>query len=477
LIIGISVPIGLGSGSASFSQSKQNSNSNYASVYEQSGINAGSEGFNINVKNNTDLKGAVIASAALADKNQLTTGTLTVSDIQNHMDAKASSSTTGFSTDMLSSKYALAKGVAGNLMNNGKANINDNSSTLSAIAPANIKITDEATQQAKTAKTAEEAVATLNRDTTNTNRVLAKADLKALQQQVQQQQADRMLLLKTVTAFTDESFRKAFLTQAKMYEVARNKDTGQVIKDSNGNPLMRELDEAEKLNLKANGDNKKLNVFTNGIFNTEAAAGNYSVQMTEAPVGEKVYLVYFPVANNFFSELLIAGYQKNLEGTTLGLSNATQEIVNLSQTYGQDGLNLIGYSRGGLTIGNALEALNSMDNIQAPLSNTTVKLVGSAYNAQDAANSLNNLSGGAQTAVQLQVHADDFVGRLLGGNPATYGSTPEGSSLIKEWIHMFGDSPTVHSCYGDASKACIKKYGEPITVNVPANQPVGGGLK
>lgn len=81
-----------------------------------------------------------------------------------------------------------------------------------------------------------------------------------------------------------------------------------------------------------------------------------------------------------------------------------------------------------------LEALKTMDNIQSQLSNTSVKLVGSAYNAQDAANSLENLSGGMQNTVQLQVHADDFVGRIIGGNPATYGSTPEGSSLIKEWI-------------------------------------------
>lgn len=114
-----------------------------------------------------------------------------------------------------------------------------------------------------------------------------------------------------------------------------------------------------------------------------------------------------------------------------------------------------------MKIGNALEALKGMDKLQSPLSNTTVKLVGSAYNAQDAANSLNDLSGGKQNTVQLQVHADDFVGRLLGGNPATYGETPVGSSLIKEWINMFVDTTTVHSCYGSgaASTDCYPIYG------------------
>jgi filamentous hemagglutinin len=61
--IALSIPIVGTGGSASFSQSKQNSNSNYASVNEQSDIQAGDGGFQINVKGNTDLKGATIASS------------------------------------------------------------------------------------------------------------------------------------------------------------------------------------------------------------------------------------------------------------------------------------------------------------------------------------------------------------------------------------------------------------------------------
>ncbi|VVE59097.1 tRNA nuclease CdiA-2 [Pandoraea horticolens] len=58
---------------------------------EQSGIQAGSGGFDVNVAGNTDLKGAYLASTADPSKNQLTTGTLTFSDIQNHSDYKANS--------------------------------------------------------------------------------------------------------------------------------------------------------------------------------------------------------------------------------------------------------------------------------------------------------------------------------------------------------------------------------------------------
>ncbi|HAO24549.1 MAG TPA: filamentous hemagglutinin [Methylophaga sp.] len=230
---------------------------------------------------------------------------------------------------------------------------------------------------------------------------------------------------------------------------------------------MHEIDEPEKFRLKVNGENKKLNVFTNGLFNDESAAGAYSVQMAEAPIGEKVYVVHFPDANNFLSELLVAGYQKGLESAALGNTNATQEIINLSQIYGQDGLNLIGHSRGSMTIGNAMETLQTMGLVE-PLSNTNIKFVGPAYSAQEAANSLDTLSGGNQTSVELQNHMADFVGRLIGGNPATYGEVAEGSGLIKEWIKLFGAAPNVHGCYGTgaASTDCYPRYGVPITHDI-----------
>ena len=91
--IGGSITVGTGvSGSLSFSNSKVNST--YTSVTEQSGIKAGDEGFQVNVKGNTDLKGAVIASTdkAVQDgKNSFTTASITTSDIQNKADYKGSS--------------------------------------------------------------------------------------------------------------------------------------------------------------------------------------------------------------------------------------------------------------------------------------------------------------------------------------------------------------------------------------------------
>ena len=62
--------------------------STYTSVTKQAGIYAGKEGYDIQVKNNTHLKGAVIDSKAPAEKNKLTTGTLTWENIENKAEYK-----------------------------------------------------------------------------------------------------------------------------------------------------------------------------------------------------------------------------------------------------------------------------------------------------------------------------------------------------------------------------------------------------
>jgi filamentous hemagglutinin len=67
--------ISQGGGNASFSAQNGHADGKYAGVNEQAGINAGTGGFDINVKDNTGLTGAVITSVADASKNRLTTGT------------------------------------------------------------------------------------------------------------------------------------------------------------------------------------------------------------------------------------------------------------------------------------------------------------------------------------------------------------------------------------------------------------------
>ncbi|MCW1980878.1 filamentous hemagglutinin [Xanthomonas arboricola] len=186
--VGASVTFGAGfSASASYSSNKVSGD--FASVTEQSGIQAGDGGFNIRVGGNTDLKGAVIAStqaAVDAGVNRLQTGTLTYSDIENtsSYDAKGFSLSGGYSKGTGDKKQQGETGQVQPTVNNGAnwswqnfqtgstgtaAGIGSKSgdatsTTTSGISGGSLVITDEAGQLAKTGKTAADALAGLKRD-------------------------------------------------------------------------------------------------------------------------------------------------------------------------------------------------------------------------------------------------------------------------------------------------------------------------
>nr|WP_249215132.1 hemagglutinin repeat-containing protein [Ralstonia nicotianae] len=181
-----SVTVGYGfSGSASVSQQKIDSD--YASVTEQSGIKAGDGGFQINVRGNTGLKGAVITSTDKAVQNganSLTTATLTTSDIQNHADYNASS--IGIGGGYSSGGSGVGKNQKGEATTGGDkvpgstlpsaggfsatppvvmgASGSGSSTTVSGVSGGAIHITNGAKQQALTGKDADQTVAGLNRN-------------------------------------------------------------------------------------------------------------------------------------------------------------------------------------------------------------------------------------------------------------------------------------------------------------------------
>ncbi|MEN6413985.1 MAG: hemagglutinin repeat-containing protein, partial [Veillonellales bacterium] len=167
--------IGTGGIGAQANVSKGRIDSKYASVTDQAGIYAGQGGFNITVGQNTDLKGAVIASEATPDKNLLSTGTLTYSDIQNKADYSASS--VGVNYD--SKKYSPTDKE--NYKNQGltpnigvTANGNADSTTKPAIANGTIDIRSNPNQD----------ISGLSRETTNTLNALGKIfDKKTVQEQ------------------------------------------------------------------------------------------------------------------------------------------------------------------------------------------------------------------------------------------------------------------------------------------------------
>ncbi|MFE8149890.1 hemagglutinin repeat-containing protein [Brenneria goodwinii] len=134
-------------GNANLSQ--QILNNRYASVLMQSGIRAGTDGFDIQVGHHIQLDGAVLASEAEEEKNRLSTGTLGWRDIANISDYKGTGFSVGVSTDSMP--------VAGLEMVQDK----QTGITHSAVAPAVINIRDAGGQQ--------QDIANLSRDTDGAN--------------------------------------------------------------------------------------------------------------------------------------------------------------------------------------------------------------------------------------------------------------------------------------------------------------------
>ncbi|KNA31693.1 cell surface protein [Burkholderia pseudomallei] len=173
-------------GGASFSAQNGHADGNYAGVNEQAGIQAGSGGFDVTVKGNTDLKGAYIASTADASKNSLTTGTLTTSDIENHSHYSANSvgfsagASVGVSTKAVGpSSVSGSGGVTPMVFQNDSGD--QSATTKSAVSAGTINITKPGEQT--------QDVANLNRDTTNLNGTVSKTpDV----QNMLSQQADTM---------------------------------------------------------------------------------------------------------------------------------------------------------------------------------------------------------------------------------------------------------------------------------------------
>ena len=133
--------------------SKENIQSHYESASSQSGIYAGDEGFDISVKDNTHLKGAVIDSKGDAEKNTLRTGTLSWEDVENKADYRLSGK--GIAVNKTPNALYNEKGFTPAVPtgSSGKAD----STTRAGIAPGTIMIQDKDNQR--------QDMAALNRNT------------------------------------------------------------------------------------------------------------------------------------------------------------------------------------------------------------------------------------------------------------------------------------------------------------------------
>jgi filamentous hemagglutinin len=410
--VSVSVPVAGGNGSASLSQSNTDTRANYASVSEQSGIRAGSGGYNINVKGNTDLKGAVIDSSAQANQNNLSTGSITVSDVQNQMSVSSQTSGTTIGTGMLSGKYGAIKGAAQSVMDRGAANTSDASTTSSAIAAGAVRITNQAQQEQRTGRTAQEAVEGINRNTSNTSRALSRPDVAGIQQSAQDQREAANLMFSTLSVIGEKIYRKE--TEAKKIVRLQCEGAGKTNCTSSESVS---LDQVKAVN-------GVITAFNNGMLNDEKQAVMAAyMQASGAQLKDGVLVIVNPNANDPLSEFAWVAWKKveqvfGFGTSSVGDLNLALEAIAATQEAAK--YNVISHSAGNFATDEMLRRMAEGNVSDAQIGKVT--MFGSPVNAQDTADKVSQVTSGTGT-VQQATHVNDFVSTVFGGNPSTGGQS------------------------------------------------------
>ena len=180
--------------------SKGTIDSLYRSARDQAGFFAGSGGFDIYVEKNTDLKGGLIASEASSDKNKLSTGTFSFSDLHNEAEysAKDTGSSAQIKPTLVQIKEKNPDGSKNKTLKVVQAlhptpsiptvvQGSANSTTKSAVAARTIDIRENPTQD----------ISSLSRDTANALNELGRIfDKKSVEEQKE-----------LVNVFREEAFR------------------------------------------------------------------------------------------------------------------------------------------------------------------------------------------------------------------------------------------------------------------------------
>ena len=400
--------------------------------------------------------------------------------------------------------YAAAKMGLANLASNSSQSENRQSTTYAVISDGNFNI---GSQKGK------ENIESIKKSTKQEANKLEKIDYSQMQKEVEQDVATIQAFAKNVGGATDEAYRTMFIAEHRMF-THKVDEKGNPIKDpeilkkideeadakgisrdvylqqqlDKGRNIyqLHELSDQERNQLqkvtytdpKTGKTESKYVVAFNGIFNDRNSAAKFAVQNYIAGRDDKtgnidqkvykdVYFVHHPKANNAFSELLVAGYEKMFEGSfgnLLGMDNSSLQAMNMMKQYGKDDLYVGAHSRGTLTISNALKALNTEDNREKKLlSNTTVKMVGPAADVTRADGYLSQLQTGKERttsdgSIRIENHASDPVGSmpiLLGGNPATTSENNLNKGLVERISDIFGDNSSVHNCHGLGQRQCI----------------------
>jgi len=434
--------------SVSASYDHASSHANYANVVQQSGIEAGDGGYDVHVGGNTNLVGGLLTStqaAVDANRNTLTTGTLTTSNLQNVSDGSASTMGLGASFNTGATfgqalkddpnnknyadpgnnnylaanggKYGLGRAVVQNLMNNGSASSSSSGETLSAISAGNIQVRDT---QPRTAQT----LATLEANAqADTNMQATAPDVVALQKSAADEQTGNQLLFNAGSWATDQGALKDALA-------AFQRIVG--CKIASGTKVC----ETQQLSGSyAIAPDSAFNLFLNGIKNNPQAAGDNAGDLavlftTPLSAGNTVVVNdYSPEVSGIGS--LLAGFWNSINsnhahgalGTTAGAALAAKVAAQINQANNDYGLgvtfNLMAHSDG------TAQLMLSMEQYPTDYQNangntpTLVMLAEPSANAKEFQAIVNAYD--ENVGVVYSANRNDAVATLVGGNPPTGG--------------------------------------------------------
>lgn len=182
---GASFSFGSMTGNAYLGASIGKTKSNYDSVIEQTGLFAGSGGYDIYVGKHTQLDGAVIASDADAMKNWLSTETLGFSNLHNKADYK--STTVGINLGM---SGAFDKPNKGDALGGGPSGLSFASTSGSASGTTRAAVSAGTIEVRSDKDTGRDSTAGLSRDTEGANGSIGKIfDKDKVREQLEFQQA------------------------------------------------------------------------------------------------------------------------------------------------------------------------------------------------------------------------------------------------------------------------------------------------
>ncbi len=228
-------------GSASIAAAKMNSD--YKAVTDQTGLFAGTGGYDINVGKTTTLQGGVIASEAAAVKNRLSTDRLIVSDIKNTSQIQSQSA--GLSASFSSNGGFSPGGSIPVALKD-----DERSHTRSAVSDGTIEV--------RNPEGANDLVG-LNRDTANANQQLDRPDQKAMQERIDLIQSSAQLASGVIGA----------VAKAKANEAKKLADEAKLQAGSPGAAAAAEaarVANAEALRWQVGGDKKLMADIATGLI-------------------------------------------------------------------------------------------------------------------------------------------------------------------------------------------------------------------